>query len=163
MPAPEALFTQAELETFIGPDTLSQQLGTKGKGPPDAARVFMFSQLATGYVLGKVAIAIQPTSLDVWWDAPTTTERDRSQLKLLGMMCCGTLIRYGAQKLEELPDGAREAMSLVDTRATEIARGSARLGANTEPEYTGQSEFHYGNGVGRSPEGSQRWRWRGWG
>lgn len=162
MPAPDALFTQAELEEFLGPDTLSQQLGNKGKGAPETGRVTLFRQLATGYVLGKIAVAIKPASIDEWWEAETTTERDKGQLKLLGMFACGVLIRFGAQKLEELPDGAQQALQIVDTRSGEIAKGSAVIGANTNPASATQHDHIYGQGVGRSPEGSPRWRYRGW-
>lgn len=160
MAAPDALFTQAELETTYTAELVNQLLGARGKAAPDSERVDLVRRAATGVVLGKIAKAIQPAGIDEWWDATTTTERDKAELKRLGLSAAAYYMRFYGQKQEEIPDAVREEMQRIETRADEIGKGYATLGSNTNPAAATQHDLHYAAGAGHYPTGSGRKNWR---
>lgn len=158
--APDALFTQAELELAYTAEVVSQLLGAKGRARPDTDRVDLVRRSATGAVLGKVAKAIQPMGLDEWWNATTTTERDKAELKRLSISAGGYYLRYYGQKAEEIPDAVREEMARIEQRADEIGRGYATIGAKANPAAATQHDLYYAAGAGHYPELSPRKGWR---
>jgi hypothetical protein len=160
MAAPDALFTQAELETAYTAEVVNQLLGAKGRAAPDTARVDLVRRSATGLVLGKVAKAIQPSGIDTWWDASTTTERDKAELKRLALSAAAYYLRFYGQKAEEIPDAVLEEMKRIEERADEIGRGYAVIGSNSNPAAAPQNDLFYAAGSGHYPTGSGRKNWK---
>jgi hypothetical protein len=159
MPAPDTLVTQAELERAITLEKLRQLLPAAGKKEPDTERVLLALRSGTGAVLGPVAKAIQPASLDVWWDAPTTAERDKAELKRLGLSASIYYAHFYGLKAEEIPDALLTEMERAEKRAMEIGDHYATLGSKNNPAAATQNEWLYGQGAGHYPEGSGRKNW----
>lgn len=160
MAAPDALFTQAELETAYTAEVVNQLLGAKGRAAPDTSRVDLVRRSATGLVLGKIAKAIQPAGIDTWWEAPTTTERDKGELKRLSLSAAAYYLRFYGQKAEEMPEAVVEEMRRIEQRADEIGRGYAVIGSNANPAAATQHDLYYAAGAGHYPTGSGRKNWR---
>lgn len=160
MAAPETLNTQTELENAITAEKLRQLLPDAGKKAADSARVLLALRSGTGAVLGMVAKAITPASIDVWWDASTTSERDKAELKRLGLSASIYYAHFYGMKAEEVPDSTREEMQRAELRAKEIGDHYATIGAKSNPAAATMNELNYNSGCGRHPEGSPRSRWR---
>lgn len=160
MPAPDALFTAAELELAYTAENVAQLMSANGKANPPTDRVDLVRRSATGLVLGRVQVAIQPASLDEWWEASTTTERDKAELKRLAISAAGYYMRFYGQKAEEIPDAVREEMTRVEERADAIAKQYATIGSNAMPSASAMNTFYYTTGAGQNPAGSPRSRWK---
>ena len=160
MPAPEALFTADELELAYTAEVVAQLMSAKGKANPPTDRVDLVRRSATGLVLGRVQVALQPASIDEWWDAATTTERDKAELKRLALSAASYYMRYYGQKAEEIPDAVREEIVRIEERCDAIAKQYATIGSNTMPSASAMNEFYYTTGAGNNPSGSPRSRWK---
>jgi len=162
MAAPETLITRTELETLYTAQTVNQLLSADGKKIASDDRVELILRMATGHVLGKVQVALELASIDTWWDASTTTERDKAELKRLTLLAAGYYMRHGGQRGEEVPEDARRSLKeMVDERITEIAEHHATIAANTQPATSTQNEAIWQHGIETSPYGSPRSRWSG--
>lgn len=161
MAAPETLNTQAELEVAISAEKLRQLLPANGKKEVDADRVLLALRSGTGAIFGKIQIALELGSIDEWWDAATTSERDKAEVKRLGLSSSIYYAHYYGLKAEEMPQTVADENQRAETRATEIAEHHATIGAKTQPATSTQNDFVYNNGITTSPYGSPRSRWRG--
>lgn len=161
MAAPDTLCTQTELERAITAEKLRQLLPAAGKKEADTERVLLALRSGTGAVLGPIAKALTPASIDTWWDAATTGERDKAECKRLAISASSYYATfYGLKAGEEMPQALSDEMERVEKRAMEIGNHYATLGAKANPASATQNDYLYGQGAGRSPEGSPRSRWK---
>jgi len=159
--APETLNTQEELERAITAEKLRQLLPAEGKRTADADRVLLALRAGTGCVLGKLQIALQLASVDQWWDAATTTDRDKAELRRLGLSASIYYAHFYGLKAEEIPPVVVDEMERIEERIDQIAQHHATIGANAIPTSSGQHSQNYAAGVGNFPSGSPRAKWRG--
>lgn len=160
MPAPETLNTETELETAITEEKLRQLLPGAGKREADPARVLLALRSGTGCILGKIQIALKLASIDTWWDAATTTDRDKAEIKRLGLSASIYYAHYYGLKAEELPQAVIDEQERIEKRADEIAKHYATIATNAQPESATQHDFIYTTGCGNNPTGSPRSKWR---
>lgn len=162
MAAPDTLCSQAELEHAITAEKLRQLLPGAGKKEADADRVLLALRSGTGAILSPISKAIAPVGIDTWWEASTTTERDKAEIKRLAISASIYYAEfYGLKGGEEMPQALSEEMARAEKRAEEIGNLHSRFGAKEDPASAGQHELLYSSGCGRHPEGSPRDRWRG--
>lgn len=160
MAAPAQIFTQADLETAYTGEKVRELLGTKAKPEPDAARVKLVLESATGFVLGHVQRAVKNSSVDVLWDT-VWTDRDRAELRRLAISAGGYYMHHYGQKGEEVPESMVTERDYVEARCKEIGDHSATLGSEPTAANSPQHDFVYGSGAGHYERNSPRDRWRG--
>jgi hypothetical protein len=159
--APDTLNSQAELEAAISAEKLRQLLPGAGNKLADPDRVLLALRSGTGAILGKIQIALDVTAIDTWWDAATTNERDKAEVKRLALSASIYYAHFYGLKAEEMPQTISDEMQRAETRATEIAEHHATLGAKTQPTASTQHDFVWNDGITESPLGSPRARWKG--
>lgn len=161
MPAPETLNSASELEQAITAEKLRQLLPAAGKKEADSDRVLLALRSGTGAILGKIQIALDVASIDTWWEAASTTERDKAEVKRLALSASIYYAHFYGLKAEEMPQTIADEMQRAEMRATEIAEHHATIGSRSQPSASTQHDWVYNHGIGPSPTGSPRSRWRG--
>ncbi len=158
---PEAtLVTQQDLEILLTAEKLRELGGTKGKSEPDPAWVAKVLAAGTGFVLGKIQIALKLHSIDYLW-FNVWTDRDKAELKRL---CEGAAQYYAhayGQKVEEVPESAKDLLDIIEKRCTEIAEHHSTVAADPQAASSTQHVDRYSPGAGHTERGQPRHNWWG--
>jgi hypothetical protein len=161
MPVPAQFVTQQDLEDAITGEKLRELLGDKGKAEASPRRVKLCIESGTSFVLGHIQRAVKNSSLDVLWDSPQWTDRDRAEVRRLVLSAAIYYCHYHGQKAEELPEAVVTERDYVEARAKEIGDHLATIGAEPQPATSPQHYMGYTTPIGHYPAGSLRSYWRG--
>ena len=160
MAAPAQLFDKTDLETALTGEKLKQLLGVEGKSEATASRVKLVIESATGFVFGKIQIAVRLKSIDELWEN-VWTDREKGEIRRLAISAGTYYAHYYGQKGEEVPESVLAEREFIEKRCTEIAEHVATLGNDPTAASSTQHDFQFGTGAGHSLPRSPRSKWEG--
>lgn len=158
MTAPVQWFTQQDLEDALTAEKVRELLADKGKPEASPRRITLVLDNATGFVRGKVQIAVKLRSIDELWDTVWTSV-DKAELRRL---CQGASIYYAhliGQKAEECPQTAVDELDRIAERCKEIGEHYSTIGADPNAASSTQHELNYGSSAGTTRRGQPRNAW----
>ncbi|TXH42083.1 MAG: hypothetical protein E6Q97_36350 [Desulfurellales bacterium] len=160
MAAPIALFTLADLESALTGEKVRELLGTKGVAEADNPKVKLVIESATGFVFGKIQIAVKLKSIDELWDS-TWGDRDKGEIRRLAISAGMYYAHFYGQKGEEIPESVVDELERIEKRCTEIAEHYATLGNDPPAESSTQHDEIFSPGAGHTYPGQPRHNWSG--
>jgi hypothetical protein len=159
---PEAdLVTQEDLEILLTAEKLRQLGGHKGVSEPDNPWVKKVLAAGTGFVLGKIQIALKIHSIDYLW-FNVWTDRDKAEIKRLCEGACQYYAHAYGQKVEEVPESSKDLLEMIEKRCTEIAEHHATAGNDPPVASSTQHDIRYSPGAGHTCRGQPRHNWGGY-